>query len=95
MTFMFRKAAHTAADRKRSGGWYADPYGSAARRWYDSVDGWTDRVDGAGLDPDKTGVARVDGASGSFNARTKHSNIDGAPTSTRAGAPENPPRAGV
>ena len=64
MAFTFRKAAPTATNSKRSGGWYADPYGAAARRWYDSVDGWTDRVEGAGLDPDKTGLARVDEANG-------------------------------
>ncbi len=69
MAFMFRKAARPAADSTRSGGWYADPYGAAARRWYDSVDGWTDRVDGAGLDADKSGEARVDETSGSGNAR--------------------------
>jgi flavin reductase (DIM6/NTAB) family NADH-FMN oxidoreductase RutF len=68
MAFMFRKVARTAAKSKHSGGWYADPYGAAARRWYDSVDGWTDRVEGAGLHPDKTGVARIDDANASFKS---------------------------
>jgi hypothetical protein len=63
MAFTFRKAAQPAVtETKRSGGWYADPYGVAARRWYDSTDGWTDRVEGAGLDPEKTGITRVDEA---------------------------------
>lgn len=63
MAFRFRKRTEaTAAPDKPSGGWYADPYGTAARRWYDDRDGWTDRVQGEGLEPDKTGVARVDEA---------------------------------
>jgi hypothetical protein len=48
--------------RERSGGWYADPYGVGARRWYDNKDGWTDRVEGVGEKPDKTGVSRLDEA---------------------------------
>lgn len=61
MAFRFRKAEVTTAElREPSGGWYADPYGTAARRWYDDTEGWTDRVQGAGQEPDKTGVARVD-----------------------------------
>jgi hypothetical protein len=63
MAFRFRKAAATTADARRSSGdWYADPYRTGARRWYDAAHGWTDRVQGAGLEPDKTGVARVDEA---------------------------------
>ena len=46
----------------RRGGWYADPFGTAARRWYDQVSGWTDRVQGPGEAPDKTGLARMDDA---------------------------------
>ncbi len=76
MAFRFRKATVIPADSSRpSGGWYADPYGAASRRWYDSAHGWTDRVQGAGLEPDKTGVARVDAAteaSESLNARSAH-----------------------
>lgn len=76
MTFTFRKAAPPAATQsKHSGAWYADPYGAAARRWYDSVDGWTDRVEGAGLDPETTGIARVDEANASANGRTEHSDV--------------------
>jgi hypothetical protein len=61
MTFRFRKTVvGTAGPGKPAGGWYADPYGEASRRWYDEQRGWTDRVQGAGLEPDKTGMARVD-----------------------------------
>jgi hypothetical protein len=64
MAFRLRKTrVATAEASKPSGGWYADPYGVAARRWYDSAEGWTEQVQGAGLEPDKTGVARVDAAS--------------------------------
>ena len=70
MAFTFRKGAVTAGKpRKPSGGWYADPYGTAARRWYDSAHGWTDRVEGMGLEPDKTGVPRVDDANASNQRR--------------------------
>ena len=49
MAFRFRKRTEaTTAPDKPSGGWYADPYGTAARRWYDDRDGWTDRVQGEG-----------------------------------------------
>jgi hypothetical protein len=61
MAFRFRKTEVTTAElREPSGRWYADPYGTAARRWYDDTKGWTDRVQGEGQEPDKTGVARVD-----------------------------------
>ena len=61
MTFRFRKAAVAAAEQpEASGAWYADPFGRAARRWYDNTRGWTGRVQGEGLEPDKTGMARVD-----------------------------------
>lgn len=61
MAFRFRRTPRTTAELgEPSGGWYADPYGAAARRWYDDTRGWTDRVQGAGLEPDKTGMARVD-----------------------------------
>lgn len=63
MAFGFGKTFQRKAEpQERSGGWYADPYGTATRRWYDTRDGWTDRVEGAGLTPDETGVARVDTA---------------------------------
>lgn len=90
MAFMFRKAARPPTESKRSGGWYADPYGAAARRWYDSVDGWTDRVEATDLEPDKTGVARVDAANASVNARTEPSTIDGTPTAMPGAGVEFP-----
>jgi len=66
MAFWSRKrsvdVAETPEEREHSGGWYSDPYGAAARRWYDNKQGWTDRVEGEGLKPDKTGVARLDEA---------------------------------
>ncbi len=63
MAFMSRKdkAVKQESDES-SGGWYSDPYGQAARRWYDNVHGWSDRVEGAGQTPDKTGVQRLDDA---------------------------------
>ena len=68
MAFRFRKMLRSTAEpREPSGGWYADPYGAASRRWYDDTRGWTDQVQGAGLEPDKIGMARVDKAS--TNAR--------------------------
>jgi hypothetical protein len=48
--------------REHSGGWYPDPYGTAARRWYDDVSGWSDRVQDEGQTPDKTGLVRLDEA---------------------------------
>jgi hypothetical protein len=63
MAFRLRRTpATTAESRESSGGWYADPFGTAARRWYGDTEGWTDRVQGDGDEPDKTGVARVDDA---------------------------------
>ncbi len=88
MAFTFRKAAQTAdqqSEHEHSGGWYSDPYGVAARRWYDSTDGWTDRVEGAGLDPEKTGITRVDEANAPVHARTEHSDLDGTPTAMPGG----------
>jgi hypothetical protein len=51
-----------AEPRELSGCWYADPYGAAARRWYDKSGGWSNRVQGAGQTPDKTGLVRMDEA---------------------------------
>jgi hypothetical protein len=63
MAFIFRSNnTHKAEPTEHSGGWYADPYGLAARRWFDSVTGWSDRIQEAGTAPDKTGVTRVDEA---------------------------------
>lgn len=73
MALRFRKTAETTVEeREPSGGWYADPYGAAARRWYDDTQGWTDRVQEEGHQPDKTGVARVDEANASTSSRTEH-----------------------
>ena len=72
MAFRFRKTPETPAEpRKPSGGWYADPFGAASRRWYDDTQGWTDQVQGEGLEPDKIGVTRVDDAMESSHARTE------------------------
>jgi hypothetical protein len=64
MTFTFQKGKvpATADSPNRSGDWYPDPYGTAARRWYDNLSGWSERVEGPGQAPDKTGLARVDEA---------------------------------
>jgi hypothetical protein len=64
MGFRLRRARASVDERPQAhdGGWYADPFGVAARRWYDHVRGWTDRVQGAGEAPDKTGLARMDEA---------------------------------
>ncbi len=63
MAFIFRSNNVGKADpAEQPGGWYADPYGLAARRWFDNVNGWSDRVQEAGKAPDKTGVTRVDEA---------------------------------
>jgi hypothetical protein len=61
MAFRFRRVVLKKAEPPQpSGGWYADPFGSAARRWYDDRQGWRDRVQGPSLEPDKTGLARID-----------------------------------
>ena len=62
MAFRFRKdKGQEKQPLERPGDWVtADPYGHAARRWYDVARGWTDRVEGAGQAPDKTGLPGVD-----------------------------------
>lgn len=75
MGFMFLK--HKVDEKQppgNSGAWYADPYGGGARRWYDRARGWTDRVEGAGQEPESTGLARVDEAAG---GSAKHLDADG------------------
>lgn len=57
-----RKDSAPNADEEARGAWYADPFGHAARRWYEPKEGWTDRVEGEGQKPDKTGLARLDEA---------------------------------
>lgn len=59
--------------------WYADPYGEGARRWFDKTEGWTDRVEGAGQEPDKTGLARTDEAAESSDDSPDHLDADGKP----------------
>jgi hypothetical protein len=54
--------AREGRSREHSGAWYADPYGTAARRWYDDHTGWSDQVQDAGQTPDKTGLERMDEA---------------------------------
>jgi hypothetical protein len=66
MAFLSRKDKVVKPEHEASsGGWYSDPYGQAARRWYDNVHGWSDRVEGKGQQPDKTGVQRLDDAASS------------------------------
>lgn len=63
MALSFRRGSvREAKSREHAGAWYADPYGTAARRWYDNVSGWSDRVQDAGQTPDKTGLVRIDEA---------------------------------
>jgi hypothetical protein len=57
-----RKNAQEADSTTQSGAWYADPYGAGARRWYDPIGGWSERLEGAGQPPDQTGLARMDEA---------------------------------
>ncbi len=62
-----------------SGGWFADPFGSAARRWYDNVSGWSERVEGEGQAPDKTGLARMDDAAIAREDAIRPLDADGKP----------------
>jgi hypothetical protein len=78
MAFGFRKGkVEKAKPRGPSGGWYPDPYGIAARRWYDDVNGWSERVEGAGEVPDKTGLARMDEAAVAPDHWTRQVDADG------------------
>ena len=63
---------------EHSGGWYADPFGAAARRWFDNVSGWSNRVQEPGRAPDRTGVARVDEAAVAHDS-TREVGPDGKP----------------
>lgn len=66
MAFKFKKdKVDEQESPKREGDWYADPYGNASRRWFDETEGWTDRVEGEGQEPDKTGLVRMDEAAAS------------------------------
>ena len=77
MAFIFLK--HKVGEKQRperSGAWYAHPYGGGARRWYDEAQAWTKRVEGAGQEPEKTGLARIDEAAGDS---TENLDADGRP----------------
>jgi hypothetical protein len=80
MAFSFRSEKdHEPESPQHSGGWYPDPYGAAARRWYDNTSGWSDRVEGAGQAPDKTGLARTDEAAVASGDPTRPVDADGRP----------------
>ena len=76
---MFQKDKVEEKSAEGSGDWYADPYGDGARRWYDEARGWTDRVEGEGQEPDKTGLARLDEAAGASDYSADHVDSDGKP----------------
>jgi hypothetical protein len=78
MAFRFLRAAGRAPQQvEQSGGWYADPFGTAARRWYEPRSGWSDRVEGEGQAPDETGVARMDEAAISEAGSARPVDADG------------------
>lgn len=80
MAFRFRKdKGQEKQPLERPGDWYADPYGHAARRWYDVARGWTDRVEGAGQAPDKTGLPGVDEAAATSNGLRADVDANGKP----------------
>ena len=80
MAFRSKKAAVTVRPRdEQSGAWYADPFGTAARRWYDEVSGWSDHVEEAGHSPDKTGLARIDEAATAIEGATRPVDASGKP----------------
>jgi hypothetical protein len=75
-----RQTVHEAQSAEHPGGWYADPYGVGARRWYDNAGGWSKRVEGAGQAPDKTGLMRMDEAAVATDDATRPVDADGTPT---------------
>jgi hypothetical protein len=78
MAVTFRKGkVHEAKSGDHSGGWYPDPYGTAASRWHEDISGWSDRVEGAGQVPDKTGLARMDEAAVAHDDSTRRVDGDG------------------
>lgn len=84
MAFTFRNAVRKdklreAKSPEHSGGWYPDPYGAGARRWYDTFSGWSKRVEGAGQTPDKTGLARMDEAAVTPDDSPRHLDEHGTP----------------
>jgi len=74
-----RQKVHKVESREHSGGWYADPYGVGARRWYDNISGWSERVEGTGQAPDRTGLARTDEAAVTPKDSTRPVDADGTP----------------
>jgi hypothetical protein len=74
-----RDPGHETAELEDAGDWYADPFGHAARRWYDNVSGWSKRVEGAGQAPDKTGLARLDAAAVATPDAIRRMDADGHP----------------
>jgi hypothetical protein len=80
MAFRFRKGKVQETDSpKESGGWFPDPYGTAARRWYQPDTGWSDRVQEAGTSPDKTGLERMDNAAVAPDDAVRPVDEDGKP----------------
>jgi hypothetical protein len=80
MAFTFRKNKVSEAESpEQSGGWYADPYGAGARRWFDTISGWSKRVQGAGQAPDETGLARMDEAAATPDGSPRPVDADGTP----------------
>ncbi len=82
MAFMSRRNKNRVDDAEpleHRGDWYADPYGTAARRWYDDVTGWSDCVQEDGEAPDKTGLARMDEAAVRPDHTPKPIGEDGKP----------------
>jgi hypothetical protein len=74
-----RHKVQKTESREHSGGWYADPYGVGARRWYDNISGWSERVEGAGQAPDETGLARTDEAAVTPDGSTRPVDEHGTP----------------
>src|ERR1700752_857219 len=81
MTLTFRrgKVYEAAESPEHSGGWYPDPYGTAARRWYDDMSGWSERVEGPEHAPDKTVLGRMDEAAVSVHDSIRRMDTDGKP----------------
>jgi hypothetical protein len=80
MALTFRRdKVHKTESRERCGGWYADPYGVGARRWYDNISGWSERVEGTGEAPDRTGLARMDEAAVTPDGSTRPVDEHGTP----------------
>jgi hypothetical protein len=78
LTFRRNKVEETES-AGQSSGWYADPYGAAARRWFDNISGWSERVEGAGQAPDQTGLARMDEAAVTPGGSTRPVDEHGTP----------------